>query len=258
MSLDAARRIVCLTEEPAEILCELGCEDRIVGVSAYAVRPTGIAQRKPVVTAFTGGSVQKICALEPDLCIGFSDVQADFAAELVRAGLQVLIFNQRSVAEILEVVLCVGRLVGRESDALGLARGYRDRLESLRKSAPVQRPRVYFEEWDDPLICGSHWVSELIEIAGGLDVFASRAAAPKAADRQVQWSEVLEAAPEVVLASWCGKAFDESALRARSRSDEVPAVRDDAIHEVDAAIILQPGPAALTDGVDRLVTLLQR
>jgi iron complex transport system substrate-binding protein len=254
---DCARRIVCLTEEPAEILCELGCEDRIVGVSAYAVRPAGIGERKPVVTAFTGGSVEKILELQPDLCIGFSDVQADLAGKLIRAGLAVLVFNQRSLAEILSVVLAVGRLVGRPEAARELVAGYRRRLDAMAAAAPERRPRVYFEEWDEPAICGSRWVSELVEIAGGRDVFADRARAARAEGRRVEWEEVRRADPEVVLCSWCGKPFDRESFLARPGARELTAVRSGRVQEIDPAIILQPGPAALTDGLDALCRALR-
>lgn len=255
-----AERIVCLTEEPTEILCALGEEERIVGISAFTHRPVGIEERRPVVTAFTGGSVERIAALEPDLCIGFSDVQADLAAQLARAGLDVLVFNQRSVAEILAVVLTVGRLVGADARARELVESYRDGLRAAEAQRPPveERPRVYFEEWDDPAICGSHWVSELIEVAGGIDVFSDRARAARAADRRVTAREIREAAPEIVLASWCGKPFDSEAFRSRPGLGSLPALERGALHELDAAEILQPGPAALTDGLHSLRRCLRR
>jgi iron complex transport system substrate-binding protein len=251
-------RIVCLTEEPTEILYALGEEDRIVGISAYTVRPPEAARDKPVVSAFVSGSVKKIAALEPDLVIGFSDIQADLARDLIREGLQVLIFNQRSVAEILEVILAVGRLVGAGDRAEALVAGYRERLAAARGRGAErgQRPRVYFEEWLDPTICGIRWVSELIEIAGGIDVFAERARMPMAKDRIVSDEEIVAAAPEVYIASWCGKPFDRAAALSRPGFDTLPAVRDGRVHEMDPSIILQPGPACLGDGLDALEAIL--
>ena len=246
-------RIVCLTEEPTEILFALGEQDRIVGISAYTVRPPQ-AREKPVVSAFIGGSVDKIRALRPDLCIGFSDIQGKLARELIEAGLQVLVFNQRTLSEICEVVLTLGRLVDAGERARALVDGYVAGLEAARERARARgkRPRVYFEEWDDPQICGIRWVSELIDVVGGEDVFADRARSPMARERTIDPALVVEAAPEVVAASWCGKPFDRTAFQARPGYDTLPAVRDGRVHEVDAAIILQPGPACLTDGLAAL------
>ena len=247
-------RIVCLTEEPTEILYALGEERRIVGISAYTVRPPEAKRDKPVVSAFIGGSVDKIRALEPDLCIGFSDIQGKLARELIEAGLQVLIFNQRSLCEILEVVLAVGALVGRADRAEALAEAYAQRLAAAeeRGRARSSRPRVYFEEWDDPQICGISWVSELITLAGGFDVFAARAKGAMARDRTLDPALVVEARPDLVLASWCGKPFDRVAFESRPGYAELPAVRRGNVHEIDSAIILQPGPACLTDGLDAI------
>lgn len=260
IELRAARppeRIVCLTEEPTEILYGLGEEHRIVGISAYTERPATARDHHPVVSAFTGGSVDKICALEPDLCIGFSDIQGSLAKELAEAGLAVLIFNQRSLAEILDVILRVGSLVGAADRALDWVEVLRARVEAVAQKPKARRPRVYFEEWDDPQICGIRWISELIEVCGGDDVFADRARSGEMAGaRTVSAEEVAAAAPEVVLASWCGKPFDAGAFASRPRFEALPAVRDGRVHEIDPAIILQPGPAALTDGLDVLESLL--
>ena len=253
------RRIVCLTEEPTEILYALGEGDRVVGISAYTVRPPAARRDKPVVSAFIGGSVAKITALEPDLVIGFSDIQADLAKSLVAANLQVLIFNQRSISEILEVVLAIGSLVDARRRALQLIDGYRRRLDAAARRGAARgiSPRVYFEEWNDPMICGIRWVSELIAIAGGTDVFADRAATGKLAqDRVVRPEDVVAADPEVVLASWCGEPVDVAAIRARPGFDGVAAIRAGRIHEIPSELILQPGPAALTDGLDAVVAAL--
>lgn len=250
-------RIVCLTEEPTEILFALGEEERIVGISAYTVRPPA-AKQKPVVSAFIGGSVDKIRALEPDLVIGFSDIQGKLARDLIEAGLQVLIFNQRTLQEICEVVLVLGRLVDAGDRAQRLVDGYRRGLEAAaeRAAARARRPRVYFEEWDEPQICGIRWVSELIETVGGDDVFADRARSPMAKERTIDPAALVEAAPDVVAASWCGKPFDRDAFVARPGYDTIPAVREGRIHEIDSAIILQPGPACLTDGLAALESIV--
>jgi iron complex transport system substrate-binding protein len=252
------QRIVCLTEEPTEILYLLGEQDRIVGVSTYAVRPPQVRKERPVVSAFTSGSLSKILDLKPDLVIGFSDVQAKFAAELIGAGLQVLIFNQRSLDEVLSVILTVGRLVGAEDRARKLVDEYERRLAAIRARARARavRPRVYFEEWFDPMVSGIRWVSELIEAVGGEDIFADRSRAPMAKDRRVTQDEVIDRRPDVVLASWCGKAFDRTAFEARAGFDGLPAVRTGRVHEVDPSIILQPGPALFTDGLEALEHLL--
>lgn len=251
-------RIVCLTEEPTEILYALGEEHRIVGISAYTVRPPRARDEKPVVSAFVSGSVEKIRALEPDLVVGFSDIQAELARDLIREGLQVLIFNQRSLDEILEVIMGMGRLVGAADRARKLVDGYELRLAAARRRAEQRstRPRVYFEEWLEPSICGIRWVSELIEIAGGRDVFADRARSPMARDRVVGAEEIVAAVPEVYIASWCGKPFDEEAALARPGFGGLPAVRNGRVHEMDPSIILQPGPACLSDGLEALEKLL--
>ncbi len=255
------RRIVCLTEEPTEILYALGQQDRIVGISAYTVRPGEARLDKPVVSAFVGGSVRRIKALEPDLVIGFSDIQANLARELITENLQVLIFNQRSLQEILDVILDVGRLVDEGAAAERLVAGYIERLEQVAAAAEARacergRPRVYFEEWDDPTITGIQWVSELIEIAGGDDIFAGRASGKLARERFVKRSEVVELAPEIVMASWCGKRFDRAGFEARPGFSELPAVQAGRVHEVPSELILQPGPACLTDGLDLLFQLI--
>jgi iron complex transport system substrate-binding protein len=250
------QRIVCLTEEPTEILYKLGVGDRVVGISAYTVRPPEAKRDKPVVSAFIGGSVEKIAALNPDMIIGFSDIQAELAKKLIAANLPVLIFNQRSVQEILEVVVTIGNLVNKGAEARALAMAYSAKLEKVANTARNTRPRVYFEEWDDPAICGIQWVSELIEIAGGVDVFRDRAAGKLANERIVSVSDVLEAAPEVVLASWCGKAFDKHAFVSRPGFEALPAVKSGRVYEIAPEIILQPGPASLTDGLDALVAAI--
>jgi len=255
---DKPERIVCLTEDPTEILYELGEGDRVVGISAYTERPPE-ATDKPVVSAFIGGSVDKIRDLEPDLVIGFSDIQGELAQELVEANLQVLIFNQRSIQEILDVVTTLGRLVGAEQRAGNLVETYVERLERAAEQTARQswRPDVYFEEWNDPQICGIQWVSELVELAGGRNVFAERARGKQAEDRYVSHEEVVEVDPDVIVASWCGEPVDRDSFATRPGFDSISAVQNGEIHEVESTLILQPGPAALTDGLDALEEIIR-
>lgn len=252
------RRIVCLTEEPTEILYALGEGDRVVGISAYTVRPPEARRDKPVVSAFIGGSVEKIARLAPDLVIGFSDIQANLARDLIAANLPVLIFNQRSLQEILDVIVAIGGLVGAFDRARDLAARYAAGLEATaaRTAKRAHRPRVYFEEWPDPMLTGILWVSELIEIAGGTDVFAERARGRQGKDRRVTVAEVARAAPEVMIACWCGKPFDRQEVMRRLGPAGVPAVVSGRVHEMPPEIILQPGPACLTDGLARLEAIL--
>ena len=254
-------RIVCLTEETTETLYLLGEEARIVGISGFTVHPPRARQEKPRVSSFTSADVGKIQALRPDLVLGFSDIQADAAASLVRAGLAVHVFNQRSVAGILDMILLLGRMVGAEAKAAALVDSYRARLDAVRTEGArlPRRPRVYFEEWDDPLISGILWVSELIGIAGGEDCFPELAARPAARDRIVaDAAEVVRRAPDIVIASWCGKRFRPERLAARDGWSAIPAVANGDLHEIKAPLILQPGPAALTDGLDAIRGIIDR
>ena len=250
-------RLACLTEETVETLYLLGEEWRIVGVSGYAVRPPCVRREKPRVSAFTSADIPKILALEPDLVLAFSDLQAPIVADLARAGLAVHVFNQRSIAGILAMIRTVGALVDAAAKAEGLARRLEERLTAVACSAPGVRPRVYFEEWDDPLIAGIGWVSELIEIAGGVDVFAGLRGAAAARGRIVTGEAVIAAAPEVILASWCGKKVVPARIAARQGWAEIPAIRAGRIIEIKSPLILQPGPAALTDGLDALCAALR-
>ena len=243
-------RIVCLTEETTEILYLLGESDRIVGVSGYTVRPPE-ARQKPRVSSFLHANVEKIEALSPDLILAFSDLQADIVSGLIRKGYAVMLFNQRSVAEILQAVRLVGALVGVQTRAERLADDLQRGLDELAREAATlpRRPRVYFEEWDEPLISGIQWVEELVEIAGGAPVFPQLRSAGLAKDRIVSGDAVIEANPDVILASWCGKRVQPSRITSRPGWDAITAVRQGRIHEIKSSIILQPGPAALTDGV---------
>ena len=248
--MSGPRRIVCLTEETVETLYLLGAEDRIVAVTGYAVRPARVRKEKPRVGAFTSADVPKILGLEPDLVLTFSDLQADIAAELIRAGVAVHAFNQRGIAGILEMVRTLGALVDRTEAAAALIASWQARLAAL--EAPARRPRVYFEEWDEPPICGIRWVSELIAAAGGTDVFADRARAPGAKDRILDPAEVIAARPDLILASWCGKKVRPERIAARPGWAGIPAVAAGRIVEVKSPLILAPGPAALTDGLDAI------
>jgi iron complex transport system substrate-binding protein len=252
-----ARRIVCLTEETVETLYLLGEQDRIVGVSGYAVRPPRVRREKPRVSAFISADVPKILALEPDLVLAFSDMQAEIAAELVRAGVAIHVFNHRDIAGILAMIRTVGALVDAAARADALVAQYERRLAdiaAIKRAGP--RPRVYFEEWDDPLISGIGWVSELIEIAGGDDIFLALRAQKAAKDRIITPDVIRAAAPDVILASWCGKKVVPDKIRQRPGWSDIPAVRNDRIVEIKSPLILQPGPAALTDGLDAIIAAL--
>lgn len=252
-------RIVCLTEEPTETLYLLGEQDRIVGISGFTVRPAQARKEKPKVSAFTSAKIGKILELKPDLVVGFSDLQADIAAELIKAGVTVLIFNHRSVNEILNMILTLGSMVGAADKAASLVEGYRDRIVELQaKAEQIQRkPRVYFEEWDDPLFTGIRWAGELIEIAGGVDCFADLHWASMGKDRILADPlEVARRQPDIIIGSWCGKKFRPEKVAARPGWEDIPAVRDGELHEIKSVDILQPGPAALTDGLEQMVAIV--
>ncbi len=254
-------RIVCLTEETTETLYLLGEDARIVGISGFTVRPPRARREKPKVSAFTSAKISRIVALEPDLVLGFSDLQADIAADLARAGIEVHLFNHRSVAGILRMIRMLGGMIGCEAKAEVLARRLTAHVEGVRAEAAClpRRPKVYFEEWDDPLIAGIRWVGELIEIAGGDNCFADLAGRPLGRDRIIaDPAEVIRRAPDVILGSWCGKKFRPAAVAARPGWGAIPAVRDGELHEVKSSVILQPGPAALTDGLDAVHALIRR
>jgi iron complex transport system substrate-binding protein len=249
------RRIVCLTEEPTETLYLLGEQDRIVGISGFTVRPTEARRDKPKVSAFTSAKVDKILALKPDLAIGFSDIQADIAQALIKAGVEVWISNHRSVEGILEYIRRLGAMVGVPGKADELADRLEHGLDETREASArlSRRPRVYFEEWDDPMISGIRWVSELVGFAGGDDVLPGRAVQSLAKDRIIaDAQEVIDTAPDIIIGSWCGKRFRPEQVVARAGWENVPAVRDGQLFEIKSPLILQPGPAALTDGLAEL------
>ncbi len=251
-------RIVCLTEETVETLYLLGDEKRIVGVSGYAVRPARVRREKPRVSAFISADVPKILALKPDLVLTFSDLQADIVAVLIRANVAVHAFNQRDVAGIFDMIRTLGALVGTPEKADALARRLAARVDAVheRSLRLARRPRVYFEEWDDAMISGLGWVSELIEAAGGIEVFPEVSARKNAKDRIVSAADVIAARPDIIIGSWFGKKFVAAKVAARPGFAQVPAVATGWLREIKSALILQPGPAALTDGLDALAAII--
>lgn len=255
------RRIVCLTEEPTETLYLLGESARIVGISGFTVRPPQARREKPKVSAFTSARVGEILKLKPDLAIGFSDIQADIARELVAAGVEVWIANHRSVAGILDYIRRLGGLVGVAGAADALAERLERGIEAVERAAAAlpARPRVYFEEWDEPPISGIQWVAELVRLAGGDDIFPERAAMPLARDRIIEDpAEIIRRDPQIIIGSWCGKKFRPEKVAARPGWSEIAAVREGELHEVKSPLILQPGPAALTDGLNEIATIIAR
>ena len=250
-------RIVCLTEEPTEVLYAIGEEDRIVGISGFTVRPPRARKEKPKVSAFTSAKIGEILKLEPDLVIGFSDIQADIARDLIKAGIEVWISNHRSVAGILGYIRRLAGMVGRADAGEALAQRAQAHIDAISAAAAAlpKRPRVYFEEWDEPPITGIRWVAELVRIAGGDDIFPERAEKiARARPILVDPLEVARRAPDIIFGSWCGKRFRPATVAARPGWDAIPAVRNGELHEIKSPIILQPGPAALFDGLDALHT----
>lgn len=245
-------RIICLTEETTETLYLLGEQDRIVGISGFTVRPPQARKEKPKVSTFLDAKTDEILALQPDLVIGFSDIQAKIAQELISQGVTVWVNNYRSVHGVLSMIVQLGALVGQQEKALDMVADIENTIQAVKEEVahwPV-RPKVYFEEWFDPLITGIQWVTELVEIAGGVDVFPEHSKASLAKDRIIQNpQEVVERNPDMILASWCGKMVKKDKIKQRDGWSAIRAVQDDGIHEIKSAIILQPGPAAVTDGL---------
>ncbi len=254
------RRIVCMTEESTETLYLLGEQQRIVGISGFTVRPPQARREKPRVSAFTSANIERILALRPDLVLGFSDLQSDIARELISRGVEVWISNQRSLEDILGYVLRLGAMVGASARARRLVAQWRREMAQVARRAAAwpRRPRVYFEEWDQPMICGIRWVSELVTLAGGVDVFADLATGSLGAQRIVaDAQEVVRRDPELIIGSWCGKKFQPARVAARAGWSAIAAVRDAQLHEIKSAHILQPGPAALTDGLQALAGIVE-
>jgi len=255
------QRIVCLTEETTEWLYMLGEEARIVGISGYTVRPRRARDEKPKVSAFLSAKIDKILALQPDCVFGFSDLQADIAALLIRAGVQVTVFNQRSVDEIFSMLYQVAAMVGQTEQGLQRLQHMRAQLDAIQASAATfkRRPKIYFEEWDEPHISGIRWVSELMGIAGGDDCFPELAQMPMGKDRIIADSQtIIDREPDIIIGSWCGKKFRAEKVAARPGWQDVPAVRNQQLFEIKSADILQPGPAALTDGVAQLHRIVKQ
>jgi len=254
------QRIVCLTEETTETLYLLGEEWRIVGISGFTVRPPQARKEKPRVSAFTSAKIDKIVELKPDLVLGFSDLQADIAADLIRAGIEVHVFNHRSIEDILRMIRTLGGMIGCESKTLDLIRQLIAGLAEVRQRAGAltRKPRVYFEEWDEPQISGIRWVSELVELAGGEDCFPELSIQALGKDRIIiDTLEVVRRAPDIILGSWCGKKFQPDEVAARPGWGEIPAVRDGFVREIKSPLILQPGPAALSDGVRAVQAVIE-
>ena len=260
-SIALPQRIVCLTEETTEWLYLLGQEARIVGISGYTVRPRRAREEKPKVSAFLSAKIDKILALQPDCVLGFSDLQADIASALIRVGVQVTVFNQRSVDEIFSVLYQVAAMVGEAEQGLQRLQAMRAQLQAMQATAAQfkRRPKVYFEEWDDPHISGIRWVSELIGIAGGDDCFPELSLMPMGKDRIIADGQTIVArAPDIIIGSLCGKKFRPENVAQRAGWNDVPAVRTGQVFEIKSADILQPGPAALTDGVAQLHRIFQQ
>jgi iron complex transport system substrate-binding protein len=253
-------RIVCLTEETVETLYLLGEQDRIVGISGYVVRPPQARREKPRVSAFTSANIDTILTLKPDLVLTFSDLQADIVADLVRRGLEVHAFNQRTISGILDMIRTLGAMVDASERARQLVRTLETRLADVRTRTEglPKRPRVFFEEWDDPLISGIGWVSELVEIAGGVDIFADRRNQGSAKDRVVTHEEVIAREPDLIIGSRCGKKFRPERVATRAGFDRIPAVPHEDLYEIKSSLILQPGPAALTDGLAELQRIIEQ
>src|SRR5688572_10749984 len=256
MTYQYPKRIICLTEEFTEIICLLGREDIIVGLSGFTVRPKGIRKRIPTVSTFIDANYDLIDELAPDIIFGFSDLQADICKELISRGHNVVCFNQRSVAEILRVILIVGNIIGEHLKAEQLAASLYEKIDTLRNRDIARRKRVYFEEWYDPLISGIRWVEELIEIAGGCNIFPDLKEKKLAKDRVLSADAVREADPDIIIASWCGKHVKKDKIISRNGWDTVNAVKNNYIYEIPSSIILQPGPAALTDGLDMICKII--
>ncbi|MFM2427648.1 MAG: Vitamin B12-binding protein [Pseudomonadota bacterium] len=255
------QRIVCLTEETTEWLYMLGQEARIVGISGYTVRPRRARDEKPKVSAFLSAKIDKILALKPDCVFGFSDLQADIAALLIRAGVQVTVFNQRSVDEIFAMLYQVAAMVGQAEQGLQRLQQMRAQLDDIQKTTAAfkRRPKIYFEEWDVPHISCIRWVSELMGIAGGDDCFPELAQMSLGKDRIIASSQtIIDCSPDIIIGSWCGKKFRPEKVAAREGWQDVPAVRNHQVFEIKSADILQPGPAALTDGVAQMHQIIKR
>ena len=254
------QRIVCLTTEPTEVLYLLGEQARIVGISGFTTRPAIARQEKPKIAAFTSAKIDKILDLKPDLVIGFSNLQADIAASLIRAGVEVHIFNQRSIAQVLNMIATVGSLVGASDKAFKLIAELEHTIQQANDIASQlpAKPVIYFEEWNEPMICSIKWAAELIEIAGGTDCFPELSQFHSAKDRTVQASQVIERQPDIIIGSWCGKKFQPEQVVAREGWHSIPAVKNGLVFEIKSADILQPGPSLITHGLPQVQAIIQQ
>ncbi len=254
------QRIVCLTTETVEVLYMLGEQDRIVGISGYTTRPAVARKEKPKVSAFTTAKIDKIIALKPDLILGFSNLQADIAAELIKAGIEVHVFNQRSVDDILRMIITTGRLVGATEKAENIVKELQIQIAEMRKTASTlpRKPKVYFEEWNEPMMCSIRWAAELIDIAGGEDCFPELTQFHSARERIVTPAQVLERMPDIIIGSWCGKKFQPEEVKSREGWSATPAVYNNMLFEIKSADILQPGPSVFTHGLNQLVVIMQQ
>lgn len=254
------QRIACLTTETVEVLYLLGEQDRIIGISGFTTRPAIARKEKPKISAFTSANIEKILALQPDLVLCFSNLQADIAASLVKAGCQVHVFNQRSLNETLQMILTVGNLTGAGEKAQQLVRTYHSQLAAARQQTATwpRKPVIYFEEWDEPMMCSIRWAAELIEAAGGVDCFPELSQFHSAHDRQVTAEQVLARQPDIIIGSWCGKKFQPAKVAAREGWQTIPAIRDGHIYEIKSVDILQPGPALFSEGLPQLQAIIQR
>jgi len=262
--VDYPKRIICLTEEPTELLYLLGEETRIAGISVYTVRPERAKKEKPKVSAFISGNIKKIKSLHPDLIVGFSDIQAQLAHDLIREGFTVLITNQRSISEIYSTMFLIGSLIGKGHETSQLIEGWKSKLEKIRQESEDliqkrwngRRPKVFFQEWNDPTITGIRWVSEVIEICGGEDVFSYMQEKSMAKDRIVTADEVVRANPDIIIGSWCGKPVDFNWFHIQKDWNQIAAVQNKKIYEVDSSLILQPGPALFLKGVEEIQKII--
>lgn len=254
------KRIICLTTETVEVLYLLGEQGRIVGISGYTTRPAEARKEKPKVAAFTSAKIDKILALKPDLVLGFSNLQADIAAELIKAGIEVHVFNQRSIEDVLRMILTIGRLVGAQAKAEAVVSIYQNQInDALQASSKLSfRPIVYFEEWDEPMICSIRWAAELIEIAGGKDCFPELTQFQSATERMVTPTQVMARQPDIIIGSWCGKKFQAEQVASREGWDEMPAVKNGFVFEIKSVDILQPGPSLFTHGLPQLQTIIHQ
>lgn len=254
--MNLPQRIICLTEETTETIYILGESHRIVGISGYTVRPSIARKEKPRVSSFISANIKKIIELKPDLVIGFSDIQAAIASDLIKQGIQVLFFNQRSINGIFQMILTLGAIVNKYKQAEDIVNNYKLKIKKLKQTRKLFSPRVYFEEWDDPLISGIGWVSELIEIAGGIDIFSELSLKKSAKERLVESEMVIESKPDIIIASWCGKKVNKDKIISRKGWGKIPAIENRRIYEIKSSIILQPGPACLSDGLNEIIRII--